>query len=81
MVSRKWFRSRAPWIAAAILIVLSFAGYATWRRGTAEPQEVVFSDLLGDIDRGVVTEVVVTEESVAEGVAPTVVRKGGAATA
>jgi cell division protease FtsH len=60
VVSRKWFRSRAPWIAAAILLVVSLAGYLTWRRAAAQPQDVVFSDLLKDVDRGVVSELVVS---------------------
>jgi len=59
VVSRKWFRSHAPWIAAVVLIVVSFAGYVTWRRGAAEPQEVAFSELLKDVDRGTVSELVV----------------------
>ena len=59
MVSRKWFRSRAPWIAVTVLLVLALAGYLVWRRGAVEPVQVMFSDLLRDVDRGVVAEMVV----------------------
>jgi cell division protease FtsH len=60
VVSRKWFRSRAPWIAAALALVLSIVGFALWRRGAVEPQQVAFSDLLRDADRGVVSEMIVS---------------------
>ncbi|HUR33487.1 MAG TPA: ATP-dependent zinc metalloprotease FtsH [Vicinamibacterales bacterium] len=56
---RKWFRSRLPRIAAALILVLSMAGYVMWRRGTVAPAPVAFSDLLRDVDRGVVSELVV----------------------
>ena len=60
MVSRKWFRSHAPWIAAVIVLVVAFAGYFTWRRGAAEPQTVAFSELLTNVDHGTVSELVVS---------------------
>ena len=59
MPSRQWFRSRAPWIAAALLLLVSLAGVETWRRGTAAPAPMAFSDLLVGLEQGRVAELVV----------------------
>ncbi len=64
MVSRQWFRSRAPWIAAAALVILVVAAFVAWRRSTVEPQPMVFSDLLREVDRGLVSELVVVGDRI-----------------
>jgi cell division protease FtsH len=60
VVSPKWFRSRFLWIAAAAAVLL--VGIAVFiRPGAAPPPpQVAFSDLLHDIDRGLVAGVTVT---------------------
>jgi cell division protease FtsH len=59
VVSRKWFRSRALWIAAGVVVALASAGLFAWRQAAAEPPQMVFSDLLRDVDRGAIGELVV----------------------
>jgi cell division protease FtsH len=59
VVSRKWFRSRALWIAAAVVVVLAAVAFIVRSRSAAEPPQVALSEVLGDLERGVVTEVVV----------------------
>ncbi|MGE0451481.1 MAG: ATP-dependent zinc metalloprotease FtsH [Vicinamibacterales bacterium] len=60
VASRKWNRSRALWLAVAAALVLVVAVVAVlWSRGAALPPRVAFSEFLQDLDRGVVTEVLV----------------------
>jgi cell division protease FtsH len=61
---RKFARSRTAWViaaGAAILVAVVFA--VGGERGVAGPPKVPFSDLLREIDRGAVTEVVVDGDS------------------
>ena len=63
MVSRKWFRARNIWIAATIIVLLSVAiGYMV-SRDASVPERLAFSDLLRDIDRGAVTAVVISGDT------------------
>jgi len=55
----KWTRSRALWISAIALILVATAGLIIRSHEAAEPPQVPFSDLLRDLDRGVVAGVVV----------------------
>jgi cell division protease FtsH len=57
--SGKWSRSRIIWISAVALIVVATAGLIIRGREASEPPQVPFSDLLRDLDRGVVAGVVV----------------------
>ena len=63
MVSRKWFRPRNIWIAAAVLVVLLVGIGLVASRGAVEPQRVAFSEVLRDIDRGAVTGVTVSGDA------------------
>ncbi len=64
MVSGKWTRPRSLWIAAALAVVLlaSAAAVVYARRGEA-PRQVPFSDLLRDVDRGLVSAVAVSGDT------------------
>jgi cell division protease FtsH len=57
--ARKWFRLRSLWIAVAVVAVAAVGALLMRARGGPEPQPVAFSDLLKDLDRGQVAEVVV----------------------
>ena len=63
MFSGKWTRSRALWISAIALILVATAGLIIRSREAAEPPQVPFSDLLRDLDRGVVAGVVVNGDT------------------
>ena len=67
MVSRKWFRPRNIWIAAALIAVLSVSiGYIA-SRDTSNPEQLAFSELLREIDRGAVAAVVVSGDTLQVG--------------
>ena len=56
----KWSRPRPVWIAAlAVVLAMITAGLVVRSRSAAEATEVPFSDLLRDLDAGLVAEVVV----------------------
>jgi cell division protease FtsH len=57
--ARKWFRLRSLWIAVAVVVVAGAVALLMHARGGPEPQAIAFSDLLKDVDRGQVAEVVV----------------------
>jgi cell division protease FtsH len=62
----QWSRRRVLLIASSVVIVLllSIAGYALMRgRGAAIVAQVPFSDLLRDLDRGIVADVVVNGDA------------------
>ena len=59
MFSGKWSRSRIIWISAIALVLVATAGLIIRGREAPEPPQVPFSDLLRDLDRGVVAGVVV----------------------
>ena len=60
MSFRKLFRSRAVWIAAACAVLILVAGMVTVRGPhTIQVTKVPFSELLRDVERGAVAEVVV----------------------
>ena len=60
MASRKWFRRRNIWIATGVAVaLLSVAVVGVRSRSAVKVPQVAFSDLLRDLDRGVVSEVVV----------------------
>jgi cell division protease FtsH len=60
----KWFRPRVAWISAVALLLLAVTIVTVARsRSVAEVTEVPFSDLLRDLDRGVVSEVVVSGDA------------------
>ena len=63
MFARKW--SRRAIGAAVLVIVLTISGSVMLlrSRGTAEIVPVPFSDLLRDVDRGAVAELVVTGDT------------------
>jgi cell division protease FtsH len=62
----QWSRRRVLLIASSVVIVLllSITGYALMRgRGAATVAQVPFSDLLRDLDRGIVADVVVNGDA------------------
>jgi cell division protease FtsH len=60
VASRKWFRRRNIWIATGVAVaLLSIAAAVLRSRSAAEVPQVAFSDLLRDLNRGAVSEVVV----------------------
>ena len=60
MASRTWFRRRNIWIATGVAVaLLSIAAAVLRSRSAAEVPQVAFSDLLRDLNRGAVSEVVV----------------------
>jgi cell division protease FtsH len=63
VVSRKWFRTRNICIAGAVLVVLLVGAFFIAPRGPAAPQKVAFSDVLRDIERGAVAEVLVVGDT------------------
>jgi cell division protease FtsH len=58
-LARKFFRSRAIRIGAAVLVVLAFIGLVIRSRMPAAPPEVAFSDVLSEVGRGAVTGVTI----------------------
>ena len=67
MVSRKWFRPRNVWIAVALVAVLSVGiGYVA-SRDVSNPEQIAFSELLREIDRGAVAAVVVSGDTLLVG--------------
>jgi cell division protease FtsH len=60
----KWFRARVAWISAVVVLLIGVAAVSVVRiRTSAEVAEVPFSDLLRDLDRGAVSEVVVNGDT------------------
>jgi cell division protease FtsH len=60
----KWFRPRVAWISAVVVLLVGVAAVSVVRiRTSAEVAEVPFSDLLRDLDRGAVSEVVVNGDT------------------
>ena len=62
MFARKWSR-RTPWIAAALVLVALSTAFVFHNRQASTVALVPFSDLLRDLDRGVVEEVVVSGDT------------------
>jgi cell division protease FtsH len=63
VVSRKWFRPRNIWIAAAMVATTSFTiGYIA-SHDSSSPEQIAFSELLRDIERGAVAAVVVSGDT------------------
>jgi len=58
--ARKWFRSRAPWIALTVVLLVSIGSAAAWHVRRVEPRPLLFSDLLVNIEKGTVAELVVS---------------------
>ena len=56
-MSRKWFRRRGAWIAAALVVVLAVGGFLLLGHQDARAELAPFSDLLAAIDRGGVSAV------------------------
>jgi cell division protease FtsH len=63
VVSRKWFRPRNVWIAVAVVVALSVGIAYVASRDARSPEQVVFSELLGDIDRGAVAGIVISGDT------------------
>jgi len=60
----KWSRPRVAWISGTVLLLITFTAVAFVRgRSSAEVAQVPFSDLLRDLDRGAVSEVVVNGDA------------------
>jgi cell division protease FtsH len=60
----KWSRQRVTWISAIVLLLVTLTAIAVVRgRSSTEVTEVPFSDLLRDLDRGAVSEVVVNGDT------------------
>ena len=60
MASRKWSRRRNIWIATGVIVALLSTAAAVMRtRSAVQLPQVAFSDLLRDLNRGVVSAVVV----------------------
>jgi cell division protease FtsH len=55
----KWTHRRLLWVAAAFVVLALVGGLALRARMAADTPRAAFSDLLGDLDRGAVTSVVV----------------------
>jgi cell division protease FtsH len=62
-VSRKWFRTRALWIASAAVVLILGVIALVHSRSSVDAPQVAFSDILKDIDSGAVAEVVVNGDS------------------
>ena len=57
----KWLRRRNVWIAGAAVLLLLLVALAALRgRTAADSPQVAFSEMLRDVDRGVVADVVVS---------------------
>jgi cell division protease FtsH len=66
VLSRKWFTPVVLWVAAATFVVLVATTYLVLRsRGAARAPQVPFSDLLRELDRGTVAQVVVSGDALA----------------
>ena len=64
MFAGKWFRPRVAWISALVLLLIGVAVVSVVRvRTSVEVAEVPFSELLRDLDRGAVSEVVVNGDT------------------
>ena len=63
MFSGKWSRSRILWVSAVALLLVVTAGLVIRGRAASEPPQVPFSDLLRDLDRGVVAGIVVNGDT------------------
>ena len=64
MFAGKWFRPRVAWISALVLLLIGVAVVGVVRaRTSAEVAEVPFSELLRDLDRGAVSEIVVNGDT------------------
>jgi cell division protease FtsH len=64
MFPRKWSRSRTIGLAAIVLLLVAAStAIATRRKGGVERTQVAFSDLLHDLERGAVAEVVVAGDT------------------
>jgi cell division protease FtsH len=63
VVSRKWFRPRTVWIGAAVVLTLASVLSFVRIHSTARPPQVSFSDLLRDVERGIVAGVVVSGDT------------------
>src|SRR5262245_48611099 len=63
VASRQWFRSRLTWISAAVIITLLGAAFVLRTRSSETITQVPFSDLLRDLDGGVVTAVIVNGDT------------------
>src|SRR5690349_13526325 len=61
--ARKWFRLRSLWVAVAVVVVAGVGALLMHARGGPEPQPIAFSDLLKDLDRGQLAEVVVNGDT------------------
>ncbi len=59
MQFRQWFRSRAPWIAAAVLVLAAVAAFSVWRQRAVDPTPILFSDLLQQVRAGTVQTLIV----------------------
>ncbi len=59
MVSRKWFRSHALWIAAVVVVACAAGGLLLKQRRTGQPPTIAFSDLLREAGQGTLAEIVV----------------------
>ena len=63
VASRKWFRSRAVWIAAAALTLIVALAAFKWGRAGTHTEPSPFSDVVAALDRGAVAAVVTTGDS------------------
>jgi len=60
----KWFRPRVTWISVLVLLLIGVAVVSVVRmRTSVEVAQVPFSELLRDLDRGAVSEVVVNGDT------------------
>jgi len=57
VASRKWFRSRAVWIAAAALTLIVALAAFKWGRAGTHTEPSPFSDVVAALDRGAVAAV------------------------
>ena len=66
MFAGKWSRPRIGWVTAVMLVLVAAAAIIVVRgRSTVELTQAPFSDLLRDLDRGVVSDVVVNGDTLA----------------
>ena len=64
MFAGKWFRPRVTWISVLVLLLIGVAVVSVVRmRTSVEVAQVPFSELLRDLDRGAVSEVVVNGDT------------------